>query len=148
MAAIKAPAFKRSADFCGMAGPVDGVADGQTCKRLVAHHGEHRAFVTGNGVRKPKARKVASRSTKRAVKVAGSRLVTVAGVQYRVSVTSEGLPVITPVTASKAKAKKAAPAVKVLPMAVKASRRRVAAPSKVTKRSRSVTSGKPSSRLA
>jgi hypothetical protein len=89
MAVIAAPKFKRGVAFCGTAGPVDGVADGQTCHRLPMHHGEHNAFVRGNGV----AKKVAP---KRAAK----RLVirTVNGAKYRQSVAKSGVITLTPVT--------------------------------------------------
>jgi hypothetical protein len=78
MATIAAPKFKRSVEFCGMAGAVDGVAQGQTCHRLPMHHGEHNAFVRGNGVAEPKA------NLKSAKKVAPKpRTITRGGVTYR-----------------------------------------------------------------
>ncbi|HJP89167.1 MAG TPA: hypothetical protein VJ850_09050 [Candidatus Limnocylindrales bacterium] len=86
-----APQFKHAIAFCGMAGPVDDVAAGQECHRLPMHHGEHRAFVNGTGVRQPKA--AGSKSLKSA-----SKVVTINGAQFRVPLAKDGSPIFTKAT--------------------------------------------------
>jgi hypothetical protein len=144
MAVIATPKFKRSVEFCGMAGPVDGVGDGQTCHRLPAHHGEHSAFVRGNGV----AKKVAA---KRATRKVVTR--TVNGTKYRQTIGKDGVITLRPIAAVTpepvAAPTKSATKVRVIPMAKRASRRRVAGPANITRRPRTAKpSGRPSARLA
>jgi hypothetical protein len=90
MTTRKSPQFKRPVTFCGA---TMQSADGNAvCHRLPAHHGEHSAFVRGNGVTPPKA---AKQSTAKADKV-----VTRGGVKYAEKRRTNGSIVLTPVAAS------------------------------------------------
>lgn len=128
MAVIAAPKFKRGVAFCGE--PVDGTT--ATCHRLPAHHGDHAAFVRGNGVTKPMARMAAKKPT-----TSKPKTITRGGVTYRLvavrpAVTPEPVEAPQAKVAPKRSAKPAAkargkPRVRVIPEAK--SRRRVASTS-------------------
>jgi hypothetical protein len=83
----KAPKFKRDVTFCG------ADVDGMTCHRLPAHHGDHRTFVTGNGVRTPQA------ARPKAVRGKGNRVVTRGGQRYTQFTRKDGSIVLRPVPA-------------------------------------------------
>ena len=83
---IAAPKFKRDVEFCG------AEFDGGMCHRLPAHHGDHRLFVNGTGVRKPAASKIAPK--------ASAKVVTRAGAKYRETIGKGGVITLTPVQAA------------------------------------------------
>jgi len=126
-------------------GDVSGSAEG--CKRLPRHHGDHveakpRGLMT-------KAQRQAARVTK--VAVPKGQLVTIGGTKYRAIIAADGSVSLTPVTTKSPEAPEASPVTKVRQIAPskRGSRRRVAAPAKVTKPGRGAhMSGQPSARLA
>jgi hypothetical protein len=81
----KVPKFRRVLTFCSA-----NVA-GKPCRRLPAHHGDHRAYVAGNGVRAPRA------AQSKAVEGEAERIVTRAGRRYMRVTRKDGSIVLTPV---------------------------------------------------
>jgi hypothetical protein len=114
----KAPKFKRDVTFCG------ADVDGMTCHRLPAHHGDHRSFVTGNGVKAPRAARPKS------VRGSGDRVVARRGQRYTQVTRKDGSIVLAPVAPAEAEPGKTAPVIAPKP----AGRKSAAKPPKVAAR--------------